>query len=254
MRVPRNEIVYRQALPGGWLKTIKKRRKSKRPRFDAFLYPPKGNRIRTAIELMNFLAKNPELCPDFNPYLINLETKIGNGQNPNYSTRRLASFLHYVKSGFSCDAARVMVLGDKSKVKTVRDGAKERKDQIVFICTECTASFPSHLKLKTHVDSLHKVATKIENDDSSEKKEKLLPMDQIISKDLQFNLPDEMQYEPFDVPVRPYFGHEWPAEVLESIPTDALESVMSMVSYSCISCNATFNSHYELLVHRCDKN
>lgn len=251
---PRNEIVYRKVLPGGWLKTIKKRRKSERPRFDAFLYPPKGNRIRTAIELLNFLAKHPEMCPDFNPYQINLETKIGNGKTPNYSTRRLASFLHYVKSGFSCDAARVMVLGDKSKVKTVPVGAKDRKDKIVFICTECTASFPSHLKLKTHVDSLHMALPKIENDDGSEEKEKLLPMDQIISKDLQFNLPDEMQYEPFDVPVRPYFGNEWPTEVLESIPPDALESVMSMVSYSCISCKATFNSHYELLLHRCDKN
>ena len=170
MPLPRNEIVYQSKLPGGWLKKIVKRRKSERPRFDAFLYPPKGNRIRTAIELLDYLAQHPNVWHDFNPFKINLETKIDNGKNPNYSTRRLVSFLHYVKSGFSSDAARVMVLGDKSKVKTVHVGAKELKGNIdfVFICTECTMKFPSHLDLKTHVDSFHKDPPKIENDEGSD--------------------------------------------------------------------------------------
>ena len=92
-----DNVVHKKEL-NGWVKTIVARRKSSthenQRRFDRYLHSPAGHKIRSNVELENYLRANPELQKGFNPLEIHMESSIESPlTNPNAGTRRIIELL-----------------------------------------------------------------------------------------------------------------------------------------------------------------
>ena len=91
-KMPANKVIHEKRHSNGWVKTSVVRNNS--PRVDHFLHSPAGRKIRSSVELVNYLRANPELQEDFNPHEIHLESSIESPlTNPSAGTRRVIDFL-----------------------------------------------------------------------------------------------------------------------------------------------------------------
>ena len=86
------KVVHKKELSNGWVKTIVKRRSSSR--VDPCLHSPAGHKIRSNVELLDYLKANPELQEGFDPLEIHMESSTEYPlKNPNAGTRRVIELL-----------------------------------------------------------------------------------------------------------------------------------------------------------------
>jgi len=99
---------------GTWRKIIRLRHGENPTRqSDTYIFTPEKKQLRSNVELITYLSKNPKYWPVFDAKVINFEKN--DKENPSPITRRVINFLNGVNSGVKVEMAMSIFLGSKSK-------------------------------------------------------------------------------------------------------------------------------------------
>ena len=125
----KNSIVYEESHLG-WRKEIVARGElaATKKMTDPYLYSPKGKKLRSTVELLNYLIENPELCANFDPYRIHIEKTEGVLTTPNAGTTKIIQFLKMVNSGVTIEDAKTQIAFVPKPPKPKKDNAFRRKN------------------------------------------------------------------------------------------------------------------------------
>lgn len=110
-------------LPDEWVKKLSQRQDgASKGCWDAYLYPPKRfkhKQLRSAMELMKFVMKNPD-C-ELDPYYVNMDknpnTIMDGNENPTPTTLRLMELVRRVKSNEEVNIEDFLNVKEKNKSK-----------------------------------------------------------------------------------------------------------------------------------------
>ena len=91
---------------------------------DSYIFTPDNKQLRSNVDLIVYLSKNPKYWPVFDAKLINFEKNTT--ENPSPATRRVINFLNGVKKGVDVQTAMSIFL--KSKSKKVKNGTSETQN------------------------------------------------------------------------------------------------------------------------------
>ena len=100
----RNPIIYQELFPGKWKKVILQRGAGSSTKTDPYVYTPGNEKLRSGVELFNFIVKHPEYWQDFDATKVNVD-KCTDGTNLTRQTRKLVTFLDLVNSGKTVEEA-----------------------------------------------------------------------------------------------------------------------------------------------------
>ena len=126
----KNQVVFEENFPEGWRKEIVARGEmaATKKLTDPYLYSPKGKKLRSTVELLNYLIDNPELCANFDPYRIHIEKTESILTNPNAGTTKIIQFLKMVNSGVTIEDAKTQIAFVPKPPKPKKDNAFRRKN------------------------------------------------------------------------------------------------------------------------------
>ena len=91
---------------------------------DSYIFTPDNKQLRSNVDLIVYLSKNPKYWPYFDAKIINFEKN--NTENPTPATRRVINFLNGVKKGVDVETAMSIFL--KSKSKKIKTGTTETQN------------------------------------------------------------------------------------------------------------------------------
>ena len=97
---------------------------------DTFIFTPEKKQLRSSVELINYLSKNPKYWPIFDATLINFEKN--NMENPSFSTKRVINFLNEVNNGVDIETAMSMFSGSKSNKVTKCVGKTKNTNETIL--------------------------------------------------------------------------------------------------------------------------
>merc|ERR1711962_1763335 len=113
---------------GTWRK-ITRLRSGENPKkhSDSYIFTPDNKQLRSDVDLIVYLSKNPKYWPYFDAKIINFEKN--NTENPTPATGRVIDFLNGVRKGVDVETAMSIFLKSKSKkIKTVKEFANFQDD------------------------------------------------------------------------------------------------------------------------------
>ena len=128
-----NPIIYQELFPGKWKKVILQRGAGSSTKTDPYLYTPGNEKLRSGVELFNFIVKHPEYWQDFDATKVNVD-RCTDGTNLTRQTRKLVTFLDLVNSGKTVEEASQ--LADSIRPPKPKK-AKERKNSKKRLLKRC---------------------------------------------------------------------------------------------------------------------
>ena len=125
-------IIFDKTFDSGWRKILTKRSETAKggKTIDPYLKAPNGKKLRSNVELLNFIVDHPEYWSDFNPKEVNLErsteeTTESTELSP--GTMKLVKFIDLIASGMDSEEAIVKVCERKAGSKTSKKRPEKRK-------------------------------------------------------------------------------------------------------------------------------
>ena len=119
-------IVFMREYPGGWIKKIVGRKTGDKLT-DPYLFAPDGQKMRSSVELLAYIKKNPQYWETFDAYEVNVERSTEKLDNPSHGTKKVMHFLECVKAGMTIEEAENSQ-GSLNKVKSVPKFKYRRKN------------------------------------------------------------------------------------------------------------------------------
>ena len=109
-------IIFDKTFESGWRKILTQRselakgKKEGGKTIDPYLKAPNGKKLRSNVELMNFLVDHPEYWSDFNPKDVNFERSTGEEMTEiSPGTMKLVKFFDLIASGMNSEEALVKI-------------------------------------------------------------------------------------------------------------------------------------------------
>ena len=128
-------IIFDKTFDSGWRKILTQRSETAREgkkggkTIDPYLKAPNGKKLRSNVELMNFLVDHPEYWSDFNPKYVNFERSTDEIMEKFCpGTMKLVNFFDLIASGMNSEEALVKICERKVlKARSKNSLPKKRK-------------------------------------------------------------------------------------------------------------------------------
>jgi len=164
-------IIFDKTFDSGWRKILTQRSDTAKgtakggKAIDPYLKAPNGKKLRSNVELMNFLVDHPEYWSDFNPKDVNFERSTGEKMTEISSgTMKLVKFFDLIASGMNSEEALVKIC--ERKVLKARSKASLPKKRKIKEQEENVNSSP-FLKIKV-TPKKKKIKNSVENDEDKD--------------------------------------------------------------------------------------
>ena len=164
-------IIFDKTFDSGWRKILTQRSDTAKgtakggKAIDPYLKAPNGKKLRSNVELMNFLVDHPEYWSDFNPKDVNFERSTGEKMTEISSgTMKLVKFFDLIASGMNSEEALVKIC--ERKVLKARSKASLPKKRKIKEQEENVNSSP-FLKIKV-TPKKKKIKNSVEKDEDKD--------------------------------------------------------------------------------------
>ena len=164
-------IIFDKTFDSGWRKILTQRSDTAKgtakggKAIDPYLKAPNGKKLRSNVELMNFLVDHPEYWSDFNPKDVNFERSTGEKMTEISSgTMKLVKFFDLIASGMNSEEALVKIC--ERKVLKARSKASLPKKRKIKEQEE-NVNLSRFLKIKV-TPKKKKIKNSVENDEDKD--------------------------------------------------------------------------------------
>ena len=127
-----SNIIFDKTFDSGWRKYLSQRSETAKggKTVDPYLVAPNGKKLRSNVELLNFIVDHPEYWSDFNPKEVNFERstdEITTELSP--GTMKLVKFIDLIASGMDSEEALGKVCERKTSSTPKKKPEKRKKKE-----------------------------------------------------------------------------------------------------------------------------
>ena len=133
-------IIFDKTFDSGWRKILSQRSTQAQggKSIDPYLVAPNGKRLRSNVELLNFIVDHPEYWSDFNPKEVNLERSTEEMTEISQGTMKLVKFFDLIASGMDSEEAiakvcerKALKASSSTSKKTPEKRKKKEEEKVI---------------------------------------------------------------------------------------------------------------------------